>query len=151
MVVDRQVKTMSMTELAACAAPESSIQEMLLRIWLVDDDIWNGEIIATSLKCESHVDYTRCFSSVSSLLAALEQEYPPDAILLGLQAPVINGIAAIPRVKNLAPFSLVLMLTSFDDSRCKQLALLAGASDVLLKRSSPGQIIAAIRKALRSY
>jgi DNA-binding NarL/FixJ family response regulator len=144
------MKTRGMTELAATAAPKSSDQETLL-IWLVDDDAWNSELLATSLELEPRVDCSRCFSSASSLLAALEQEYPPDAILLNLQMPLRNGIEAIQHVKNLAPFTLVLMLSTFNDSRCKQQALLAGASDLLLKCSSPGQIIAAIRKALHSH
>jgi len=140
-----------MTELAAGAAPKSHDQETPLRIWLVDDDADHRGFLATLQQCEPRVDCSRCFSSASSLLAALEQEYPPDAILLDLQMPAMNGIEAIRHVKNLAPFTLVLMLTTFLDSRCQQQALLAGASDIVLKCSSPGQIIAAIRKALHSH
>ena len=140
-----------MTELPAGAAPESSDQQTLLCIWLVDEDAGNNEILAPSLKSEPHVDCSRRFASAASLLAALEQEYPPDVILLDLQMPAMNGIEVIQSVKNLAPFVPVLMLTNFADSRYRQQALLAGASDIFLKGSSPGQIIAAIRKALRSH
>ena len=150
MAANKHMKTMSMTEPATAAVPESREQEAPLCLWLVDEDAGNNEILASSLKSEPHVDCSRCFSSASSLLTALEQEYPPDAILLELQMPVINSIKVIRHIKNLAPFTLVLMLTTSDDSRSRQQALLAGASDILLKCSSPGQIIAAIRKALRS-
>jgi DNA-binding NarL/FixJ family response regulator len=148
---NKQMNARIMTELPAGAAPESSDQQAPLCIWLMDEDACNNEILAPSLTSEPHVDCSRCFSSAPSLLAALEQEYPPDAILLELQMPVMNSIKVIRHIKNLAPFTLVLMLTASDDSRSKQQALLAGASDILLKCSSPGQIIAAIRKALRSY
>ena len=61
--------------------------------------------------------------------------------------PVMNGIQAIRPIKNLAPATRVLMLTSFPDHRLKAESLAAGAADFLLKRNPPAQIIAAVRAA----
>ncbi|SRR6266566_4627414 len=121
--------------------------EARLSIWLVDDDLSCCEQVARLLNAEPRVDCSRSFSSASALLATLGQEPPPDAILLDVQMPVMNGIEAIRPIKNLAPATRVLMLTSFLDHRLKEQSLAAGAADFLLKRNSPAQIIAAIRAA----
>ena len=121
--------------------------EAKLCIWLVDDDLSCCEQVARLLNAEPRVNCSRSFSSASALLATLGQEPPPDAILLDVQMPVMNGIEAIRPIKNLAPATRVLMLTSFLDHRLKEQSLAAGAADFLLKRNSPAQIIAAIRAA----
>jgi DNA-binding NarL/FixJ family response regulator len=121
--------------------------EASLSIWLVDDDLSCCEHVARLLNAEPRVECSRSFSSASALLATLGQESPPDAILLDVQMPLMNGIEAIRPIKNLAPSTRVLMLTSFLDHRLKAQSLAAGAADFLLKRDSPAQIIAAIRAA----
>jgi DNA-binding NarL/FixJ family response regulator len=121
--------------------------EAMLRIWLVDDDLSCCEQVARLLNAEPRVNCSRSFSSASALLATLGQESPPDAILLDVQMPDMNGIEAIRPIKNLAPSTRVLMLTTFLDHRLKEQSLAAGAADFLLKRHSPAQIIAAVRAA----
>ena len=127
--------------------PVVSDAEAMLCIWLVDDDLSCCEHLAWLLNVEPRVNCSRSFSSASALLATLGQESPPDAILLDVQMPVMNGIEAIRPIKNLAPATKVLMLTTFLDHRLKEQSLAAGAADFLLKRNSPAQIIAAIRAA----
>jgi DNA-binding NarL/FixJ family response regulator len=121
--------------------------EARLCIWLVDDDRSCCEQLSWLLNAEPRVNCSRSFSSATSLLATLGQESPPDAILLDVQMPVMNGIEAIRPIKSLAPSTAVLMLTSFLDHRLKEESLAAGAADFLLKRNSPAQIIAAVRAA----
>ena len=121
--------------------------ETRLCIWLVDDDLSCCEHLTQLLSAEPRVNCARSFSSASSLLATLGQESPPDAILLDVQMPVMNGIEAIRPIKSLAPSTAVLMLTTFLDHRLKEQSLAAGAADFLLKRNSPAQIVAAIRAA----
>jgi DNA-binding NarL/FixJ family response regulator len=121
--------------------------EAMLSIWLVDDDFSCCEHLTRLLSAEPRVNCSRSFSSASALLATLGQESPPDAILLDVQMPDMNGIEAIRPIKNLAPSTRVLMLTTFLDHRLKEQSLAAGAADFLLKRHSPAQIIAAVRAA----
>ena len=121
--------------------------EARLCIWLVDDDLSCCEYVARLLNAEPRVNCSRSFSSASALLATLGQESPPDVILLDVQMPVMNGIEAIRPIKNLAPYTKVLMLTTFPDHELKKQSLAAGATDFLLKRNSPAQIIAAVRAA----
>ncbi len=121
--------------------------EARLCIWLVDDDFSCCEQLSLLLNAEPRVNCSRSFSSATSLLDTLGQESPPDAILLDVQMPVMNGIEAIRPIKSLAPSTAVLMLTSFLDHRLKEESLAAGAAGFLLKCNSPAQIIAAVRAA----
>lgn len=129
------------------AALNNSEDEPRLCIWLVDDDAGCSEHLIWLLNAEPCVDCPRSFPSATSLLAALWQDTPPDAILMDVNMPAMNGIQAIRPVRNLAPATPVLMLTTFFDQGLKQEALAAGAADFLLKRNPPAQIIAAIRAA----
>ena len=135
------------TEPAAGVASKTGDAETMLCIWLVDDNAGCCESLSWLLNAEPRVHCPRSFSSVSSLLAALRQESPPDAILMDVHMPVVNGIQAIHPIRNLTPRTLVLMLTSFFDHRLKEEALAAGAADFLLERHLPAQMNAAFRAA----
>ena len=144
------MRTGVIIERAAGGASKGTDTEAMLRIWLVDDDASCRGQLVWLLNAEPQVDCSHCFSSASSLLAALRQESPPQAILLDVNMPVMNGIEAIRLIKPLAPFTMILMLTTFFDHRLKKEALAAGAADFLLKRNLPGEMVAAVRKALAS-
>jgi DNA-binding NarL/FixJ family response regulator len=113
----------------------------------VDDDANWREHLIWLLNAEPDMKCSRCFSTASSLVAEFRQGFPPDAILMDLEMPVMNGIKAIAPIKKLAPSTIIVILTTFFDHRRKEEALAAGAADFLLKRDSSAQIIAAIRAA----
>ncbi len=69
----------------------------------------------------------------------------PDAILMDLSMPGIDGVAATRQICADHPQCKVLVLTSFSDRGRITDALAAGAEGYLLKHSEPDQIIAAIR------
>ena len=123
----------------------------MLCVWLVDDDAYCREHLTWRLNAEPNVDCARCFSSASFLLAALRQEPAPDVILLGAQLAEMNGMEVIRPIKNLAPSAILLMLSTFFDQHLKEQSLAAGASDFLLKRDAPAQIIAAIRATAAQF
>jgi DNA-binding NarL/FixJ family response regulator len=142
------MKTGIMINRIGDVALENCHAKATICIWLVDDNAFYREHLTIMLNAEPRVNCSRNFSCVSSLLAALRQESLPDAILEDVEMPVMGGIEAIQPIKNLAPSIKVLMITTFQDPCCKKQALMMGASDYLLKRNSPDQIIAAIRTAL---
>jgi DNA-binding NarL/FixJ family response regulator len=135
----------STIDLISDVASKCNDAESMLCIWLVDDDAYCCEHLTWILSTKSDVKSLRSFSSVSSLLAALRQESPPDAIVMDVQMPIMNGIEAILPIKKLASSCRVLILTTFFDQQLKELALAAGAVDFLLKRNASAQIINAIR------
>lgn len=73
----------------------------------------------------------------------------PDVILLDINMPDLDGISALPSLKELAPSSKVLVLTMHDDAVYLREALEAGASGYVLKRAVDTELILAIQAVLR--
>ena len=73
----------------------------------------------------------------------------PDVLLLDIQMPDMDGIAAAQALHLTHPQLIILMLTSFTDDAKLYSALQAGASGYLLKEMSGDDLVAAIRGAAR--
>ena len=69
----------------------------------------------------------------------------PDVILLDRRMPKINGLEAIPKLKEVSPNSRILVLTSFSESDQVYQSIKAGALGFLLKDARRGQLLQAIR------
>jgi DNA-binding NarL/FixJ family response regulator len=72
------------------------------------------------------------------------RELRPDVILMDLRMPVMDGIAATAAIAG-EGLGRVLVLTTFESDDMVLDALAAGASGYLLKRSTPEQLIEAVR------
>lgn len=72
----------------------------------------------------------------------------PDVVLMDIRMPVMNGVAATERIKEIHPECHIIILTTFmeDDDIFESLKF--GASGYLLKDATPETIIEAIRKAV---
>jgi len=73
----------------------------------------------------------------------------PDLILLDLNMPGLDGLAALPQIREQSPDSCVLILTMHDDVSYLQQALNAGASGYVLKRAVDSELLLAIETVLR--
>lgn len=80
---------------------------------------------------------------------ALVKTTKPDVLLLDIQMPDMDGIAAAQALHVTHPQLIILMLTSFTDDAKLYSALRAGASGYLLKEMSGDDLVAAIRGAAR--
>lgn len=80
----------------------------------------------------------------TSKLEARIPELKPDVVLMDIDMPGRSGLDATLVVKSLRPETQVIMLTVFDDEDKIFQAIRNGASGYLLKRTPPGEIIAAI-------
>ena len=69
----------------------------------------------------------------------------PDVVLMDIQMPVMDGIAATEEIVRQSLPTRVLMLTTFGLDRNVYAALRAGASGFLLKTVPPGQLVEGIR------
>lgn len=76
-------------------------------------------------------------------------ELQPDLILLDNHLPGVNGVDALPALREAVPAARVLMLTVSEDERDLAAALRAGASGYLLKNMEGEALAAAIRQAMR--
>ena len=73
----------------------------------------------------------------------------PDVVLLDVQMPDMDGIAAAAAIHTAHPQVVILMLSSFSSDIQLHGALRAGASGYLLKDISGDDLLAAIRGAAR--
>ncbi len=73
------------------------------------------------------------------------QELRPDVILMDISMPVMNGVAATRRIRDLLPDAKVLILTVHADDVHVFQGIKAGASGYLLKDCTPEDLSRAIR------
>lgn len=69
----------------------------------------------------------------------------PDVVVMDLNMPATDGIAATRRIVDASPHIAVLVLTMFDDDDSVFAALRAGARGYLLKGADRGELVRAIR------
>jgi len=75
----------------------------------------------------------------------LSQTLHPDAILMDLEMPVLDGYAATQSIKSKDPSIFIIILTIHDDLYSRQKASQAGA-DVFIEKSAPlDELIRVIR------
>jgi len=75
----------------------------------------------------------------------LVERTEPDVALLDLVMPRLGGLEAIRRIREVAPATRVLVLTSFADDDTVLPAVRAGAAGYLLKDVQPPELVGAIR------
>lgn len=75
----------------------------------------------------------------------LTKESKPDVVVMDLKMPVKNGLSAIEEIKKSDPETRVLVLTSFPDDAMVISAIQLGTNGVMLKDSTPEQLLNAIR------
>jgi len=78
---------------------------------------------------------------------ALEQAalHCPDVVLMDISMPVMNGIEATRRIREICENTQVVILSMYHTSDYIQRALDAGAAGYLLKDSAGTELVAAIR------
>lgn len=82
---------------------------------------------------------------------AAAEEHQPDLLLLDISMPVCDGLEALPRIREAAPSSVVVMLSGFEAGRVERLALERGASGYLGKGISPNEIVSQLLELLEPH
>jgi DNA-binding NarL/FixJ family response regulator len=73
----------------------------------------------------------------------------PDVVLLDLRMPEVDGIQAIPRLRERCPETRILVVTMHDDQTTHEQALAAGADRVLHKDESARVLLDTVRSLSR--
>lgn len=76
-------------------------------------------------------------------LEALERRPLPDAALLDVEMPFVDGLSVCRYLHARDPSVRVVVVTGIEDARVDALA--AGASEVLRKPCNPARVVAAVR------
>jgi DNA-binding NarL/FixJ family response regulator len=80
---------------------------------------------------------------------ALAARLRPDVVLMDLRMPLLDGAAATARIREAAPATKVLVLTTYDSDADIVRAVEAGATGYLLKDAPRDELFRAIRAAAR--
>ncbi len=83
------------------------------------------------------------------VLLATAERLRPDAILLEIFMPLLNGIDAVRRLRKIVPRAKIVFVTMHGDTAYIAAAFRAGASGYVLKRSAVKDLICAIREVLQ--
>ncbi|WP_273167453.1 response regulator [Actinomyces israelii] len=114
------------------------------RIIIVDDDPIVREVLTTALGSETDIEVIATAANGAEAVDVVHA-HTVDVVLMDVQMPVLDGVAATSRILALGGGTRVLLLTTFDDDALREDGLAAGASGFLLKTTPPERIAEAIR------
>jgi DNA-binding NarL/FixJ family response regulator len=121
---------------------------MTIRLLLVDDQALFREGLSTLLSVWDGLEVVgEAGNGEEAIAVALETQ--PDVVLMDLRMPVLDGVAATRRLRELLPATRVIVLTTFDDDEHVFDGLRAGAAGYLLKDVSSQRLVEAIQAAAR--
>ena len=114
------------------------------RIIIVDDAPIVREVLTTALGSETDIEVVAVVANGAEAVDVVHAR-TVDVVLMDVQMPVLDGVAATSRILALGGGTRVLLLTTFDDDSFLDGGLAAGASGFLLKTTPPERIAEAIR------
>ena len=120
------------------------------RVLLAEDHALLLDAFAKLL--EPHCDVVGTAGDGRELLEAA-QELEPDVVVADISMPLLNGLEAGRRLKELLPDTKLVFVTVNEDPDLAAEALRLGASAYVLKKSATSELFHAIREVLagRSY
>ena len=118
----------------------------MIRVLIADDHAVVRQGLRTFLDLQADIDVVGEAADGEEAVAAAV-EHAPDVILLDLVMPELDGIGALRRLREVAPASRVIVLTSFGEDERLFAALRAGATGYLLKDVEPAELVRGIRTA----
>ena len=116
----------------------------MTRLLLVDDDALIRAGLRLLLQTEPGLEVVG-EAADGEVALAQAAALDPDVVLMDLQMPRLDGIAATKRLVESGSTARVLVLTTFELDEYVFRALRAGASGFVLKRIPPEELVAAIR------
>jgi DNA-binding NarL/FixJ family response regulator len=120
---------------------------MKTKIILYDDNENLGTSLQLMLEEEPDFQVLAYFNNAESIIEDIQQ-LKPDVVLMDIDMPVINGVQAVKKIRQVNTLLPIIMLTIFDDNDNIFNAICAGASGYILKRSATDEIPNAIRNVL---
>jgi DNA-binding NarL/FixJ family response regulator len=114
------------------------------RVLVVDDHPVVREGLVSVLEDQPEIEVVGSLDSAEQAVAQMGR-LRPDIVLLDLELPGMDGVAAIPRLLAAHPSAGVIVFTAYDTEERVLGALRAGARGYLLKGASGQEIAEAIR------
>ncbi|WP_344523051.1 response regulator transcription factor [Streptomyces albiaxialis] len=118
----------------------------MIRVLIADDEPLIRAGIKVILTSADDIDVVAEAANGREAVEAV-RAHRADVVLLDIQMPVMDGLAALPELRRAAPGTRVLILTTFGEQENVLRALSGGSVGFLLKDSAPAELIRAVRAA----
>ncbi len=118
-----------------------------LKVLIVDDHQLMVAAIRASLSQQEDIDVVGEADSGEKVLPLVGQT-GPDAVLLDVRLPGMDGLTVLERLREQYPSVAVVMLSGIDDPALVRAALERGAAAFVLKHVDPRDIGSALRQSV---
>lgn len=119
--------------------------ERNIRIVIIEDDEIIREGYSLLIGQVEGYSVARTYVSFDEAVKTIGDD-SPDVILLDIELPGTNGIAAIPKLKKMLPHTHILILTVYESEKQIFEALANGASGYLTKNTPASKIIESVKE-----
>jgi pilus assembly protein CpaE len=117
-----------------------------IRVVIVDDIAETRENIRKLLQFEPDVEVVGVARTGREAID-VSKDVKPDVLLMDINMPDMDGIAATEIIRKSVPFAQIVILSIQNDSNYMRRAMLAGARDFLTKPPTIDELNSAIRRA----
>lgn len=117
------------------------------RIVIVDDDAEVRHALRRMIEDRTTLRVVGEASNGADGLTVVEALLP-DAVVMDVKMPVMDGVEATRRIKELHPYIKVIGFSSQDDDATGAIMRYAGASKTIVKGESPDEIVATLLEAV---
>jgi len=118
------------------------------RVLIADDNRMIREGLVELLEMQPELELVGVAEN-GVLAVQLAQKLRPDILLLDISMPVMNGLEALPLIKNKSPQTDVIVLSMYGLDSIIIQALYSGATGYVLKTADSSQVLEAIRAVRR--
>ena len=122
------------------------VESEKIRVVIVDDIAETRENIRKLLQFEPDVEVVGIARTGREAID-ISKEVKPDVLLMDINMPDMDGIAATEIIRKMVPFTQIVILSIQNDPNYMRRAMLAGARDFLTKPPTIDELNSAIRRA----
>ena len=129
----------------AHSSKEAKDPKMSISVSIVEDSRGTRESLSELLKRSPGLRCVGAYANGEQALRELPGQIP-DVVLMDINLPGMSGIECVARLKEKAPKTQVLMLTTYEEGDLIFESLRAGASGYLLKNMPPSELVHAVEQ-----
>src|SRR6056297_2556353 len=119
-----------------------------IRVIIADDQLLFAESLQYVLKGISDAVQVVAIARDGTEAVALTLKHRPDLVLMDVRMPGMDGVEATRRIREQAPETRIVILTTFDDDEYVHYALKYGAVGYLLKNIRPDDLVISMRAVM---
>ena len=114
-----------------------------MRIMVVDDHVMVRDGISSLLESAGNTIVAQCGDGETAIQQAVDLQ--PDVVLMDINMPGLNGMAALNEIKSQAPQIKVVMLTISEEEQRLVQAIQHGADGYMLKSASGDELLGSLK------